>query len=433
MMQTDFMNFIDASLFYSIEIIKFIVMAFFLLGIKVKSKNRLFITVISTIVLTGFLGVCIPEFAKKIDIFVLLAMGMIILKRKNDIGYIVLSYLYILIIDSAMVMVLFRGSIAKLIKENSFLYSLSNMPALIILVMLVIIKFKRIDKTELTETRKSVLILAMGAFGLFLALAAIAAFYQQNSTVIIDRLKILFVILALLYLAVLIFYISNRIQVITLTKQNIGYSQVMKINEEYYNMLRKKEDETRAFRHDTKAHLYCLQTLYKEKNFEEFEKYLSELTEQFNEISNRIMTGNNLVNAIVNDISTKYPDVSIQWNGNFSEDITINSIDICTIFSNLLNNAFEAANLTEDKKVCVLVKTLESSVYISIKNSALSEPLQNDDGYISTKDDGIEHGYGLRNVKKCLEKLGGSFDIMYENYTVIVDIILSDALIVTND
>ncbi len=433
------MNYIDTSLFYTIEISKFILMAFFLMGIQVKSKKRLFYTVISTIFLTGFLGMIIPDYAKTISIPVLIIMSIIILKRKKDLGYIVLSCLYITIIDTVLIMLMLLllgedfGRIYSLIDENSFLFSLTNMPAMIVLIILVVIKYKRLNKSELTEVRKSVIILAMGSLGLFVALATIVAFNSTSTAdkISMDNLQIFFIVLSVLYFIVFFVYIANRVQTAKLIKQNIGYSQVMKLNEEYYSMLRKKEDETRAFRHDTKTHLYCLQTLYKEKKFDEFEKYLSDLTEQFNEISNRIVTGNTLVNAIVNDISTKFPEVSIQWNGNFPENITINSIDLCTIFSNLLNNAFEAAVLTEEKKVCVLVKSLESSMYISIKNSSNKEPIQDDGNFISTKNDGIEHGYGLKNVKNCLDKLGGSFDIMYENCTVIVDIILSDALNVT--
>lgn len=429
------MGFIDASLYYTIEISKFILMAFFLLGIQVKSKKRLFCTVISTIVATGFLGLIIPEYAKKIDIPILIIMSTIILKRKKDFGYIVLSCLYITIIDIVLAMLLFHNSdtIYSMIDENSFLYSLSNMPSMIVLGMLVVLKYKRLNKSELTEIRKSVIVLAMGAIGAFIALATIVAFNssQMSNGISMDKLKLFFIFVSVLYFVVFILYVANRIQTSKLIKQNMGYSQVMKLNEEYYNMLRKKEEETRSFRHDTKAHLYCLQTLYKEKKFDEFEKYLSDLTEQFNEISNRLVTGNTLVNAIVNDISTKYPDVAIQWNGNFPENIKISSIDLCTIFSNLLNNAFEAADITEEKKVCVLVKTLESSMYISIKNSSKTEPVQDDEEYISTKNDGFEHGYGLKNVRNCLDKLGGSFDIMYENCTVIVDIILSDALNIT--
>lgn len=426
------MNFIGCSLFYTIEIFKIILMAFFLMGIKPKSKSILFYTVSVTIVFSGFLGLISLEWAENLDGLIIFAMSLIILRQKKDFGYIILSYLYISIIDNVIRFIFFRKIIDQL-DNNSFLNILSNVPSMIVLLMLVYIRYKKISKNDLTQTRKSVLILAMGAFGLTLALSAILSFSLKSTSIKLHKLKLFFIFLSVLYLAVFVLYIINRIQNDRLMKQNKEYSQVMKLNEEYYSMLKKKEDETRAFRHDIKAHLYSLQTLYNEKKFEEFEKYLSDLTEKFNEISHRIATGNTLMNAIINDISSKYPDVSIQWNGIFSEDITIDSIDLCTIFSNLLNNAFEAASLTEEKKVSVLVKTLESSMYVSIRNSANSEPQTDDNGFVSNKNDRFEHGYGLRNVISCLDKLGGSFDILYENCTVIVDVILSDALKVTKE
>ena len=89
-------------------------------------------------------------------------------------------------------------------------------------------------------------------------------------------------------------------------------------------------------------------------------------------------------------------------------------MDLCTIFSNLLSNAFEAANKTEDKWMDVSVKTLESQLLIMIVNKAIEEPRIHNGEFISSKKE-VNHGYGIKNARKCVEENNGSLNIKFEN------------------
>lgn len=115
--------------------------------------------------------------------------------------------------------------------------------------------------------------------------------------------------------------------------------------------------------------------------------------------------------------------------GYFTEKLFISSFDICTIFFNILKNAFEAADKTDEKKVKLFIGVKNSSLIIKLKNSALSAPLMRNNIYISDKSES-GHGYGLRNVKNCMEKLNGSFELEYseEDKAVTVNLLIFKAV-----
>ena len=105
---------------------------------------------------------------------------------------------------------------------------------------------------------------------------------------------------------------------------------------------------------------------------------------------------------------------------------------ISSIFFNILKNAFEAAEKTEEKKVEFIISYSGASLFIKLKNSALRQPVKKKGRYISDKEE-EGHGYGLQNVCGCVERLGGEFGISYSEGEVVVDIIFFCALPVKDE
>ncbi len=85
------------------------------------------------------------------------------------------------------------------------------------------------------------------------------------------------------------------------------------------------------------------------------------------------------------------------------------------------------AEKTEEKSVDLFLGINNSTLVIKLKNSALSAPQKRDNQYISDKTE-YGHGYGIRNVTNCIERLGGSFEINFSDGYVTVDIIIPNAI-----
>lgn len=113
----------------------------------------------------------------------------------------------------------------------------------------------------------------------------------------------------------------------------------------YYNELEKKYENSNRLFHDMKRHVNLLEQLYQnEKEDGQARKYANSLLKEVEAVSFKFHTNNQIFNILVNDkillaelngIKFKYSCDNIDWK--FIEDI-----DLATLLSNLLDNAFDA-------------------------------------------------------------------------------------------
>lgn len=203
--------------------------------------------------------------------------------------------------------------------------------------------------------------------------------------------------------------------------------KLLKSQENYYNMLLEKENETKAFRHDIQNHIYCMHLLLEKKEYKKLEEYFNDLGSNLKELKSNINTGNNLVDAIVSDISNKYKGVTLNWTGTIPNNVSISPTDLCIIFSNLLNNSFEAVMYIPEKTIEVSIKKLESNLLIIIRNHYYKVPEYIDGEYVSVKSE-YGHGYGLKNVKRCVNKNKGVIEFDFEEGIFTTEIIFPKVL-----
>ena len=88
-------------------------------------------------------------------------------------------------------------------------------------------------------------------------------------------------------------------------------------------------------------------------------------------------------------------------------------IDVCSIFSNILDNAIEACNkIKNDEKYIKIRGTFVKSYYvIRCENSKVNKIKIKNNRIISSKKDKFIHGIGLKSVKSSLKKYDGELEI----------------------
>ena len=86
--------------------------------------------------------------------------------------------------------------------------------------------------------------------------------------------------------------------------------------------------------------------------------------------------------------------------------------DICSIFGNALDNAIEHVILIPDPKkrlIHLTVSAQKGFVFIKIENYCEAEIYKNEENLIATtKTDSKNHGFGLKSIRRAVEKYDGS-------------------------
>lgn len=215
------------------------------------------------------------------------------------------------------------------------------------------------------------------------------------------------------------------------------YSRINQLSEEYmaaqakhFEKVRESDFEMRRLRHDMNNHIICLNELYKGEKYGELGEYLKQLTNKVIEIQAPIRTGNEIVDAIITEKAeeAKPFQIKIQVDGEF-KGITISAMELCTIFSNLLDNAIEAAKSVRetDREISVSAKKTGSFWLLTVKNNTAFQ-VEISDRIKTTKQNKKEHGFGIGNVDKAVQKCGGEFQLDCkkngENYVFTAEIML---------
>lgn len=190
------------------------------------------------------------------------------------------------------------------------------------------------------------------------------------------------------------------------------------VQQENYEYLEYREEETKKFRHDYRNHLNSLQILCKEKKYNDVEKYIEEISERLNGYNMYISVCNSFVDAILNYYLQKMNKLHVKFtiSGKMPNSCNIVMFDLCTIISNLLDNALEAVekNKENDRWIEMTFRYDDLMIYCNIINPYDGELNINGNKIISRKNS-KNHGYGLSNVKRSVELYSGSIDIKTEN------------------
>lgn len=214
---------------------------------------------------------------------------------------------------------------------------------------------------------------------------------------------------ALFQIAVIVYLAGYRY----LSKEKeILISEYLEQQNQHYHYLEKKEGELRRFQHDIRDHLGMLQLLSEQGRNLELKEYLEQICGKMNKLTSDIHTGNSVVDAILNYYVSlcQEKEIILSVKAHFPRETQIEEYDICTIFSNLLRNAVEAAQCSIEKEVNVEVWYDREAIYITIKNTFADKPVLDGKKWLSAKREYKHPGYGLFNIRECVDKYCGCFD-----------------------
>lgn len=190
---------------------------------------------------------------------------------------------------------------------------------------------------------------------------------------------------------------------------------------EHYKKINKLTDDLREFRHDYKNHMICLQSLLNNKQYDESLSYVKSITNQEILDSNKFFSGNQIADAILTDKNelAQKNNCKIIFDGSVSDEISVSNL--CTILSNALDNSIEACSkIDSDETQIIDVKCVASELIQIIR---ISNPnLDNNAVTETSKADRKNHGFGLSNIRRTVERMDGQMIISSQYPTFVLEI-----------
>lgn len=224
-------------------------------------------------------------------------------------------------------------------------------------------------------------------------------------------------------LVILGIFIQLASVILLFTQRNV-YKEKEELTDKYlneqkhhYEYLENRERETKKFRHDLRSHMELISNLARNHEYDKIDNYIEQIQERIDTFGNVITVQNSIVDAIINQYYARAEQsgVTMEVKGRFPVDCNIDTYDLCTIFSNVLSNALEAALETEEKYVSLECRYTDKSIIISVVNSFDAKTKSGNAQWRTRKANTDYHGYGLENIKDSVNKYNGLFDIETED------------------
>ena len=178
----------------------------------------------------------------------------------------------------------------------------------------------------------------------------------------------------------------------------------------------------RSFRHDMKRHFAEISVLASTGEIEQIKNYVSAMENNLVESRRLVDSGNTALDTVLNYMLQRAVDKKIQLNVKVvvPSDLKLSAYDMNIIFGNLLENAIEAQKDVKNPSIDLEINYLMDSLVVEISNRCLQKVIFKGGLPVTTKQSVREHGYGLKNVKKVLDKYISTldFECSDERFTV---------------
>lgn len=258
---------------------------------------------------------------------------------------------------------------------------------------------------------------------LFSALLSIAALYIVYKDMTVSREAVITISVIVLFFNIMlyIFYMSMLVRFIY-ESENLELKQQMNIYEQQIRNDIDNSRKLRGVRHDMKHHIREINDLLTKNKVEQAKDYLYQMNNEILNAQNMYNTGHEAFDGILNYYAEKYANKSLKLEVSVAipENLEINIFDVNIVLGNLLDNALE--NAISKTQVDLSLKYNAGMLHISISNLFEGNVKRVDGNIVSRK--GENHGLGLDNIKRIVEKYDGTMVMECDGGRFDVDVIM---------
>lgn len=283
--------------------------------------------------------------------------------------------------------------------ETNVLYSKLLAISFLILFMLTLYGGKKY--LSLTAFNKIIIILvSVGSLVAVYKLEADTPFLYNFNASFYGLTYIIAVFIIYLYL----YSVSEKNRLFEINHTQVQYIEALKTN---YDTILANETRYKKFIHDVKNHVSTIERLIELGKYQQASSYIQTFRDNVPQKENYLLdTGNILFNAILLDKQRCFPYIQFRVSGKIAASLSVNDYDLCTIVSNLLDNALEYCKGNNFPYIEVNLYQDDNFILFEFKNQVTLEFTMKHFGEKSTKTDS-NHGLGISNVKESLSNNRG--------------------------
>ncbi len=222
-------------------------------------------------------------------------------------------------------------------------------------------------------------------------------------------------------ICVLLFYTrQTKVHLEEMNEANLSY---LALQHQYYKSSLMQYEDMRSYQHDVNKHIFLIGELCRNNKFDELKDYVERLAECYDKVRT-VHTGNFIADTVISyslGALRSEGNFRFQLDGHFPEKFFMEDVDFCVLLSNLLDNAKEALEKVEGMRLIEMeVKRFQEKLYLTVSNNVADGQI--DFGHTS-KEDKLHHGYGVRNIRRVVEKYNGTVQWRQECGMAVVSIL----------
>jgi sensor histidine kinase regulating citrate/malate metabolism len=203
--------------------------------------------------------------------------------------------------------------------------------------------------------------------------------------------------------------------------------QNIESSEKRYGEVIAIQNQIRSMWHDINNHIAVVKGMVASEEGSAA-KYIDELEKKIGEYASHVAFGNTIIDSVLYTKTAKAKELGIEINSSLEMDknIRISPIDLCTIFSNALDNAIEACEEVDPGKRFILLKAVQNQGFLFIKiiNSSENRKKSGNE-FLTTKKEKSRHGIGLKSIQNAADSYSGTVNTDYKDGIFELSILLN--------
>ncbi len=213
------------------------------------------------------------------------------------------------------------------------------------------------------------------------------------------------VIAVLIFLMIL--WVKNRI----LQEENNTLVMEEQLQHQKYCEMVEVMEQNRELIHDTKHHFLVVQEYLKNEEYENLQKYIKQISDEFQRTVPKVYTGIKILDFILEQkrVVAQKSGIRYEIDTMLLTGIPTTEQETCALFGNLLDNAIEACCLVETEEKWIEIQINQSNQLLSIEVLNTFEiPCIRKQGVFETiKEERSVHGYGIKSMRRIVDKHQG--------------------------
>ena len=214
------------------------------------------------------------------------------------------------------------------------------------------------------------------------------------------------VVIAIL-IFVMILWVKNRI----LQEENNTLVMEEQLQHQKYCEMVEVMEQNRELIHDTKHHFLVVQEYLKNEEYDNLQKYVKQISDEFQRTVPKVYTGIKILDFILEQkrVVAQKSGIRYEIDTMLLTGIPTTEQETCALFGNLLDNAIEACCLvkTEEKWIKIQIQQINQLLSIELLNTFEISCIRKQGVFETIKEERSVHGYGIKSMRRIVDKHQG--------------------------